>query len=177
MRRGAQLGAGITQDRTGQHSCEDNSVQHQSLAQEMHELQWVFVSFWLAFPYISVQSRALASAVQIPESGSLGTHSHPLNRTSKQWVGKDPTKCALEVMQSSWFVFFLLIALRKNNPRVSQLLLRPRRNLDPTFTGSPHSTGLRKHGWGRSGWQELWKELWTSACRSPPGQAGCSLPG
>lgn len=97
--------------------------------------------------------------MQVSEHGSLGTHSHCLKRASKQGVGNDPTKCALQVMQSSWFVFFLLIALRKNIPYFSQLLLRLRRNLDPTFTGSPHSAGLRKHVWGGSGSQDMRKEL------------------
>lgn len=83
VRRAAQLGAW---DHTGQDSTalrKDSSVQHQSLAHEMHKLQWLFVSSWLVLPFISVESCALASEVQVSEHGSLGTHSH-LNRTSKQ---------------------------------------------------------------------------------------------
>lgn len=40
-------------------------------------------------------------------------------------------------------VFFLLMALRKNVPCVSQLLLRSSRNLDPTFIGSSHTAEVR----------------------------------
>jgi len=40
-------------------------------------------------------------------------------------------------------VFFLLMALCKNVPCVSQLLVRCRRSLGPTFTGAPHTAEVR----------------------------------
>lgn len=176
-RREGQPGAW---DHTGQHCTALMERQQCSASKPCpgeHKFQWVFVSSWLLLPFIPGQSCALASEVQLSEQSSLGTHSHCLNRAPKQWVGNHPAKCALGVMQSSWFVFFLVTALRKNIPCFSQLLLRPRRNLNPTFTGSPHSAGLGKHGWGRSGSQDTGKELWSSAHQSPPGWAGSCLPG
>lgn len=134
----------------------DNSVHHQSLAQESTSFSgclchhgWHSHLFLCKAVHLQVKCKYQSTAL------SLGTHSHYLNRTSKQGGGNDPAMCALEVMKSSWFVFFLLIAVQKNTPCFSQLLLRPRRNLDPTFSSSPHSAGLRKHGWGRSGSQDM----------------------
>lgn len=65
------------------------------------------------------------------------------------------------------------MALRKNVPCVSQLLLRSRRNLDPTFIGSPHTAEVRSAEacLVRSGSQDVWKQRCTmlsSAHQSPP---------